>query len=149
MNAKGADERGCVSAQSNLEAYHRLRVHGSNQLGHGFLEKVYENAPAHELRKAGLAVEQQRGITITYDGITVGEYVVDLLVEDAVLIELETVRSSKMRTARDTPTLRVHLRLFALLSFPVTAPRPVRVTPRSRPPSTRIPPTPHRYAART
>lgn len=39
----------------------------------GFLEKVHENALAHERRKAELAVEQQRTLTITYDGIVVGE----------------------------------------------------------------------------
>jgi GxxExxY protein len=65
----------------------------SNALGSGFLEKVYENALAHELRKAALAVEQQQGITVSYDGITVGEYFADLLVEDAVLVELKTVRA--------------------------------------------------------
>ena len=56
-----------------------LRVAGT--LGNGFLEKVYENALAHELRKAGLGVEQQRGITVMYDGVMVGEYFIDLLVE--------------------------------------------------------------------
>jgi GxxExxY protein len=65
----------------------------SNALGSGFLERVYENALAHEPQKAALAVEQQRGITVTYDGITVGEYFVDLLVENAVLVELKTVRA--------------------------------------------------------
>ena len=43
----------------------------SNTLRSGFLEKVYENALAHELRKIGLAVAQQRGIVVTYDGIIV------------------------------------------------------------------------------
>lgn len=66
-----------------------LRVAGT--LGNGFLEKVYENALAHELRMAGLSVEQQRGITVMYDGVTVGEYFVDLLVEASILIELKTV----------------------------------------------------------
>jgi GxxExxY protein len=65
----------------------------ANTLGSGFLEKVYENALALELRAAGLAVEQQRGITVTYKGALVGEYFADLLVEDAVLIELKTVRA--------------------------------------------------------
>jgi GxxExxY protein len=65
----------------------------ANALGSGFLEKVYENALAVELRMAGLAVEQQRGITVTYKSIVVGEYFVDLLVEDTVLIELKTVRT--------------------------------------------------------
>jgi GxxExxY protein len=65
----------------------------ANTLGSGFLEKVYENALAAELRLAGLAVEQQRGITVAYKGIVVGEYFVDLLVEDSVLVELKTVRA--------------------------------------------------------
>jgi GxxExxY protein len=66
-----------------------LRVAGT--LGNGFLERVYENAMAHELRKAGLGVEQQRGITVMYDGVMVGEYFIDLLVEASILVELKTV----------------------------------------------------------
>ena len=66
-----------------------LRVAGT--LGNGFLEKVYENALAHELRKAGLIVEQQRGITVMYDGVVVGEFFIDLLVEASLLVELKTV----------------------------------------------------------
>jgi hypothetical protein len=54
----------------------------SNLLGADFLEKVYENALAHELRKAGLAVRQQHGMEVRYDGIVVGSYTVDLLVEN-------------------------------------------------------------------
>ena len=61
-------------------------------LGSGFAEKVNENALAHELRKAGLRVEQQYPITVHYDGIVVGEFVADLLVEGRVLVELKTVR---------------------------------------------------------
>jgi len=64
-----------------------------NGLGCGFLEKVYENALAHELRKAGLRVEQQKPITIYYDGVIVGEYVADLVIEDMVLIELKAVKA--------------------------------------------------------
>jgi GxxExxY protein len=52
-----------------------------NTLGAGFLEKVYENSLAHELRKAGLDVVQQRSLTVTYDGVVVGQYFVDLMVE--------------------------------------------------------------------
>jgi GxxExxY protein len=62
----------------------------ANKLGCGFLENVYEHALAHELCKAGLAVMQQRGIDVTYDDIIVGEYFVDLLVDDTILIELKT-----------------------------------------------------------
>lgn len=65
----------------------------SNALGCGFLEKVYENALAHELMKAGLKVEQQKEIVVRYDGRVVGEYVCDLLVEKSVLVELKAVKA--------------------------------------------------------
>jgi GxxExxY protein len=48
---------------------------------------------AHELRKAGLAVGQQQGIIVRYDGVIVGEYAADLLVEDAVIVELKATRT--------------------------------------------------------
>ena len=64
----------------------------SNSLGAGFLKKVYENALAHELRKHGLRVEQQHAMNVYYDGI-VGQYVADLLVESAVLIEVKAIRA--------------------------------------------------------
>jgi GxxExxY protein len=75
-----------------------LRVAGT--LGNGFLEKVYENAMAHELRKAGLGVEQQRGITVMYDGVMVGEYFIDLLVEASILVELKTVAERWLASSR-------------------------------------------------
>jgi GxxExxY protein len=65
----------------------------SNALGCGFLEKVYENALAHELRKGGLRVEQQHPIPVHYDGVQVGDFYADLLVEGVVLIELKAVRA--------------------------------------------------------
>ena len=65
----------------------------ANELGCGFLEKVYENALAHELRKAGLKVEPQKPIEIFYDGVLVGDYFGDLVVEDQVLIELKVCKA--------------------------------------------------------
>jgi GxxExxY protein len=65
----------------------------SNVLGTGFLEKVYENALAHEMRKAGLSVRQQQPILVNYDSVIVGEYVADLLVEDCVIVELKAVKT--------------------------------------------------------
>jgi len=65
----------------------------ANELGHGFLEKVYENALTHEIRKTGLTIEQQRPIPVMYDGIVVGDYTVDLLVANEVLVELKTVKN--------------------------------------------------------
>lgn len=63
----------------------------SNALGCGFLEKVYENALAHELRKHGLKAEQQQPIIVYYDGVLVGEYFADIFVEDLVIVELKAV----------------------------------------------------------
>jgi GxxExxY protein len=65
----------------------------SNTLGSGFLEKVYENALAHELRKSGLKAIQQCPIQVVYDGIIVGDYFADIFVEDCVLVELKTVKA--------------------------------------------------------
>lgn len=65
----------------------------SNQLGCGFLEKVYENALAHELHKVGLKVVQQQSIKVNYDGVVVGDYVADLLVEGCVMVELKAVKA--------------------------------------------------------
>ena len=65
----------------------------TNTLGSGFLEKVYENALAHEMRKAGLVVQQQVGVSVKYDGMVVGDYIIDLLVEGSVLVELKAVKA--------------------------------------------------------
>jgi GxxExxY protein len=60
-----------------------------NTLGWGFLETVYQNAMQHELRKRGLRVYPQSKIDVFYDGVHVGEYFADLLVEDCVILELK------------------------------------------------------------
>ena len=65
----------------------------SNALGTGYLEKVYENALAHELRKAGLSVEQQVAIKVYYDGILVSEYFANILVANRVLVELKAIKT--------------------------------------------------------
>jgi GxxExxY protein len=65
----------------------------SNTLGCGFLEKVYENALALELRLAGHQVEQQRETPVYYKGELVGIYQADLVVDDEVIVELKNVRT--------------------------------------------------------
>ena len=60
-------------------------------LGTGFLEKVYENALAKELRDQGLKVETQAPIKVYYKNDCVGEYFADILVEGQVIVELKTV----------------------------------------------------------
>lgn len=91
----------------------------SNVLGVGFLEKVYENALVIELRGAGLAVTQQHGITVTYRDRIIGEYAADLLVEDAVLVELKTARAPEAaHHAQYITYLRATgLRLCLLINF--------------------------------
>lgn len=62
--------------------------------GHGHLEKVYENALAHRLRKAGLDVKQQEPIKVyDEDGALVGDYVADLVVGGVLIVELKTAKA--------------------------------------------------------
>lgn len=65
----------------------------STALGTGFLEKVYENALTHELRKSGLEVVQQYPVKVIYDGKEVGDYIADIFVENSVLVELKAVKA--------------------------------------------------------
>jgi len=67
------------------------RVH--QQLGAGFLEKVYENALRIELEEAGLRVKQQQPIPVRYHGQLVGDFFADLLVEDRLIVELKAVQN--------------------------------------------------------
>jgi GxxExxY protein len=64
----------------------------SNVLGVGFLEKVYENAMAVEIRKRGLSVIQQQMINVCYGSVVVGQYVTDMVVENLVLVEVKAVK---------------------------------------------------------
>jgi GxxExxY protein len=60
-----------------------------NTLGHGFLEKVYENALLIELKRVGLSVAQQESVKVFYSGEQVGDYFADLVVEGLVILELK------------------------------------------------------------
>ena len=64
-----------------------MKVH--SKLGPGFLESVYHKALEHELHKASLNVESQKPIQVQYDGVPVGDFVADMLVEDRVMLELK------------------------------------------------------------
>ena len=63
----------------------------ANELGVGFLEKVYENALAIELRQTSHEVEQQKAVEVWYKGETVGLYQADLVVDGSVIVELKAV----------------------------------------------------------
>ena len=68
----------------DIHAYH----------GHGHLEKVYENALGHRLRKAGLDSKQQHPIQVfDEDGTLLGDYYADLFVENCLVIELKTAKA--------------------------------------------------------
>jgi GxxExxY protein len=60
-------------------------------LGSGFLEKVYENALLVELRERGFNAESQVPVKVFYKNKVVGEYIIDILVEKKVIVELKTV----------------------------------------------------------
>lgn len=64
----------------------------ANNLGSGFIEKVYENSLCHELSKSNLHVVQQHQMNVFYDNVLVGEFFADLLVEEKILPELKAVR---------------------------------------------------------
>jgi GxxExxY protein len=116
-----ADERGSDHGSMN-QLTHRViqcAFAVSNTLGSGFLEKVYENALAHELRKVGLDTRQQEPIQVCYDGVIVGDYVADILVEKTLLVELKAVKAlDDIHLAQCLNYLKAtNLRLCLLLNF--------------------------------
>jgi GxxExxY protein len=64
-----------------------------NELGHGFLESVYETAMSIALEEKGLKVERQVEIPVWFRGRQIGTFFADLLVEGVVIVELKAVRS--------------------------------------------------------
>lgn len=60
-----------------------------NKIGYGFCEKVYENSMMIELKKMGIRCERQKAIDVYYDNVLVGVYYADIVVEDAVILELK------------------------------------------------------------
>ena len=66
-------------------------VHRS--LGPGFLESVYQNALAHELRKRGSIVVCECRLKVHYDDVVVGDFIADMLVDERVLIENKAVQA--------------------------------------------------------
>ena len=62
-------------------------------LGPGLLESAYEACLAYELAERGMAVERQKGLPVSYRGVTVDcGYRIDLLVEGLVVVELKVVK---------------------------------------------------------
>lgn len=64
-----------------------------NELGHGFLESVYENALVIALRERGLEVHQQIAIPVWFHSVKIGDFNADIMVNRVVLLELKACRA--------------------------------------------------------
>ena len=84
-------DKGLVGNVDVSEAVIGAAFEVSNTLGCGFLEKVYENALAVELRRRRHEVEQQKPIEVWYKGEMVGMYQADMIVDGEVVVELKAV----------------------------------------------------------
>ncbi len=91
----------------------------SNVLGAGFLEKVYENALNVELKLRGLKTVPQMPLKVHYKEELVGDYIVDILVENEILVELKTVKEfDDIHLAQCLNYLRITgLKLCLLINF--------------------------------
>jgi len=67
--------------------------HVYKTLGYGFLEKVGTNALVHELRKRGYTVKTKVPLKVYYDGVVVGEYEADLIVNELIIVEIKAVEA--------------------------------------------------------
>jgi len=94
-------------------------IHVWKTLGYGFLEKVYENAMAVELRKRGLEYEKQKPVKVIYEGFVVGDYISDLIVDGKIILELKSAK--KIDNAHVAQTLNylkaTGIRLGIILNF--------------------------------
>lgn len=61
------------------------------ELGYGFLEKVYENALVYELKNKGLEAETQKVIKVVYKGVSIGDYIADIIVNNRIILELKSI----------------------------------------------------------
>jgi GxxExxY protein len=62
-----------------------------NELGYGFLEKVYHKAMLIELHKRGYVIESEKKLNVYYKNEIVGEYVPDIIINESVIVELKCV----------------------------------------------------------
>lgn len=63
-----------------------------NELGAGFVEKVYENALRIALKQAGFEVQQQVPVEVSFRGIVVGEFYADLVIDHSLIMELKATK---------------------------------------------------------
>ena len=65
-----------------------------NYFGNGYLEKVYENSLYYKLSKLGLKCKQQKPLKVYFEnGVIIGEYFADIVVENKIIIELKAIEN--------------------------------------------------------
>ena len=96
-----------------------IEVH--RNLGPGLLESIYEKALCHELSQQGIQFESQKTIPVTYKSISLGEFRLDLLVENSIIVELKAVeRNDPVFKAQLLSYLKLTgIRLGLLINFNV------------------------------
>jgi GxxExxY protein len=86
-----------MSGEKILQLCDRIRETAfllHNYLGHGHMEKIYENGLVHRLKKQGIAVVQQHLLTVfDEDGTTLGHFTADLFVESELIVELKACKT--------------------------------------------------------
>lgn len=94
-----------------------MKVH--NDLGSGFLEKVYENGMIVHFEREKIKAEQQKEIKINYLGKEIGNYIADIFIEEKVIVELKTVEKlSDVHTAQLLNYLKATgIRIGLLINF--------------------------------
>lgn len=96
-----------------------LAIQVRKELGFGFLEKVYENAQIVLFRENGIKAEQQIPIKVQFHGHIIGDYIVDILVEDSIILELKAQdKIAPIHAAQTINYLKATgLKLAILLNF--------------------------------
>ncbi len=79
--------------RSTYRSHHWLCNASEQYTGCWLLEKVYENALVVEFRKSGLMAEPQKCIAVIYEGIVVGDYIADIVVDGRVIIEVKAAKA--------------------------------------------------------
>ncbi len=99
------------------------------ELGYGFLEKVYERSLIYELNSQELEVENQKSISVFYKGQSVGDYVIDLLVDGKVILELKAEKemNSKHEAQLINYLKATNLKVGLLINFGQSKCQPKRI----------------------
>ena len=93
MDDSRGDEVTSLKHEAITEGIIIAFYHVYNALGYGFLEKVYDNALCYELRNRGFSIDSQQPLTVWYQGVAVGEYYADIVVNNCVIVEIKCATS--------------------------------------------------------